>query len=177
MALPKANGFYGSNGVSGRIPEGYTLLEQRFMKAVRGARREWKHEQVNWPTLRGPGVQLSEWERPGWTYHAKGEQQCILASRFRFVYSVENTRAGIWLRPQPDADPCLTLFGSTNLNSRSSNLDTELSFVLVTSSPDLRRQLRAEVDGLREHAHPWEGGARRVRLGTKALVAVVGGML
>ena len=84
---------------------------------------------------------------------------------------------GIWLRPGPTADPFLTLFGSTNLNSRSSNLDTELSFVMVTSSPQLRRQLREEVDGLREHAVAWRGAERRVSLGTKALVALVGGML
>ncbi|KAL1740514.1 hypothetical protein HDZ31DRAFT_47366, partial [Schizophyllum fasciatum] len=39
-ASPKANGFYGSSGISGRIPEGYTLLEQRFMRAVREAGRQ-----------------------------------------------------------------------------------------------------------------------------------------
>ena len=71
----------------------------------------------------------------------------------------------------------MTLFGSTNLNSRSANLDTELSFMMVTSSPELRRQLRGEVDALRAHAHPWRGEDRRVTLGTKALVAMVGGML
>lgn len=75
----QANGFYGSKGVSGRIPEGYTLLEQRFMKAVRSASREWPHEaESDWAALRGPGVQLSEWEREGWTYHAKGScRSCV----------------------------------------------------------------------------------------------------
>lgn len=43
------------------------------MKAVRSVNREWKHEDTEWNTLRGPGVQLSEWEREGWTYHAKGK--------------------------------------------------------------------------------------------------------
>lgn len=84
---------------------------------------------------------------------------------------------GIWLRPHPAADPCLTLFGSTNLNSRSTNLDTELSFFLATACPDLRRRLGAEVDGLRAHALPWRGATRHVRLGTRALVALVGEML
>ncbi|KAL7283697.1 hypothetical protein ACG7TL_003133 [Trametes sanguinea] len=105
-ASPKANGFFGSRGVSGRIPEAYTLFERRFMSA------------------------LNEWEREGWTYHAKG----------------------IWVRPAPSATPVLTLFGSTNLNSRSANLDTELSFVLATTSPTLRQRLADEVDGLRTHA-------------------------
>jgi len=139
-ASPKANGFYGSRGVSGRIPEGYTVLERRFMKAVRAAGREWPSEQPVQDRTES-GVQLSEWAREGWTYHAKG----------------------IWLRPTPSAHPCLTLFGSTNLNSRSANIDTELSFMLVTSSPKLRARLAEEVDGLRSHAYPWRGAKRRVR--------------
>jgi CDP-diacylglycerol--glycerol-3-phosphate 3-phosphatidyltransferase len=55
----QANGFYQSKGVSGMIPPGYTLLEQRFRKAI---------------LERGKGHQigLREWSRPGWTYHSKG---------------------------------------------------------------------------------------------------------
>ena len=54
--------------------------------------------------------------------------------------------------------------------------------MLATRSPALRQRLAEEVDGLREHAQPWRGQddsdeARRVRLGTRALVAFVGGML
>ncbi|KAH7929645.1 hypothetical protein BV22DRAFT_1080564 [Leucogyrophana mollusca] len=149
-ASPKANGFYGSRGISGLIPEGYTLLEQRFMRAVKAASRESRSD--------GPvtnGVQLKEWERDGWTYHAKG----------------------IWLSPSPGAHPVLTLFGSTNLNSRSAHLDTELSFVMMTSSDSLRKRLHEEVQGLRRWAAPWRGAERRVRLRTKAIVGVVGGML
>lgn len=61
----QANGFYGSRGISGRIPEGYTLLEQRFMRAVRKAGRL--------PSSELAGITLEEWEKEGWTYHAKGE--------------------------------------------------------------------------------------------------------
>ncbi|KZT70067.1 hypothetical protein DAEQUDRAFT_750479 [Daedalea quercina L-15889] len=137
-AGPKANGFYGSRGVSGRIPEGYTVLERRFMKAVRASGREWP---ADVPLEDGSvsGIQLGEWERDGWTYHAKG----------------------MWLRPTSSSRPCLTLFGSTNLNSRSANIDTELSFMLVTTSPNLRTQLAEEVDGLRSHAYPWRGTERK----------------
>ena len=85
------------------------------------------------------------------------------------------------MRPTPLSAPVLTLFGSTNLNSRSAELDTELSFVLATTDPGLRRRLADEVDGLRAHARPWRGGhdsdSRRVRPGPRALVSVVGGML
>ncbi|KAJ7683694.1 hypothetical protein B0H17DRAFT_1073780 [Mycena rosella] len=143
---PRANGFYGSRGVSGRIPEGYTLLEQRFMKAVQRAGRE-------------SGVQLNEWEREGWTYHAKG----------------------IWLSAAAGSPPLLTLFGSTNLNSRSAHIDTELSFLMLvpeTSASDaLRAQLADEIGNLRSHASDWKGAQRKVRLGTKVLVGLVGGML
>ncbi|KAK7031167.1 CDP-diacylglycerol--glycerol-3-phosphate 3-phosphatidyltransferase [Paramarasmius palmivorus] len=162
-ASPKANGFYGSKGVSGRIPEGYTLFEQRFMKAVARAGRLWKE---------GSGVQLREWFKEGWTYHAKG----------------------LWLSPNSSSHPILTLFGSTNLNSRSSHIDTELSFVMVlppTQATEpaekdketadgvtaLRAQLADEVSNIREHAQEWKGDQRKVRLGTKLLVALVGKML
>lgn len=71
----------------------------------------------------------------------------------------------------------MTLFGSTNLNSRSANLDTELSFLLVTSADTLRQRLAEEVEGLRSQTTLWRGGHRQVSLGTKALVAIMGGML
>jgi CDP-diacylglycerol--glycerol-3-phosphate 3-phosphatidyltransferase len=61
----QANGFYGSRGISGRLPEGYTWLEQRFMEAVRAS-----HSQD--PRHISGLVDLKEWNRPGWTYHAKG---------------------------------------------------------------------------------------------------------
>jgi len=116
------------------------------MSAVRAARR---------PCSSNHNVSLKEWERDGWTYHAKG----------------------IWLSPSVDSPPVLTLFGSTNLNSRSTNLDTELSFVMATSSDELRQKLQEEIKGLHCWAVPWRGGERKVRWRTKAIVALVGGML
>lgn len=101
---------------------------------------------------------------------------------------------GIWLSPSPTSAPILTLFGSTNLNSRSADLDTELSFLMLTSSPKLREELAKEVKELRRYVGRWkgaapgeadgrrqresgEGGGRKVRFGTKLLVWLVGGML
>lgn len=75
----QANGFYGSRGVSGRIPEGYTVLERRFMRAVRAAGREWPSDTLP-EDLHDPGVQLSEWERDDWTYHAKGEYASFVSA-------------------------------------------------------------------------------------------------
>ncbi|KAI6132057.1 hypothetical protein EDD16DRAFT_669646 [Pisolithus croceorrhizus] len=150
VASPQANGFYGSRGLSGLIPEGYTLLEQRFMRAVRAAGRDATSEGGS-----SSAVRLSEWVREGWTYHAKG----------------------IWFSPSQSSPPILTLFGSTNLNSRSANLDTELSFVMLTSSKDLQKSLQAEVNGLWQCALPWRGAERHVRWRTRTIVGMVGGML
>ena len=86
-------------------------------------------------------------------------------------------RLGIWLSPSPDSAPILTLFGSTNLNSRSAHLDTELSFVMLTSSDVLRRNLHEEVQALRQWAVSWKGRERRVSWTTKLLASIVGGML
>ncbi|KAI6005760.1 hypothetical protein EDD15DRAFT_2426499 [Pisolithus albus] len=150
VASPQANGFYGSRGLSGLIPEGYTLLEQRFMRAVRAAGRDASAKGGS-----SSAVRLSEWVREGWTYHAKG----------------------IWFSPSQSSPPVLTLFGSTNLNSRSANLDTELSFVMLTSSEALQKSFQAEVDGLWQCAVPWRGAERHVRWRTRTIVGMVGGML
>lgn len=62
---PHANGFYGSAGISGNLPLGYTLLAQRFLSDVYVAGKQ-------------DSIVLKEWKRGkvgeenGWTYHAKG---------------------------------------------------------------------------------------------------------
>ena len=128
----------------------------------------------------GANVSLKEWSRQGWTYHAKGWFRKIV-----FVGMGLLSAKGIWIRPTPSSLPTMTLFGSTNLNSRSSNLDTELSFIMTVpeNSDDkaalaLRQKLQDEVQGLKGFAAPWRGGSRHVRIGTKALVGLgVEGML
>ena len=120
-------------------------------------------------------MQFHEWARKGWTYHAKG----LWVSPYTSGSTVGTEK------PRNVEAPVLTMFGSTNFNSRSANLDTELAFVMIVPSENsseegvkgLRERLREEVDGLREHAVPWKGEQRHVRPGTKALVKLVGGML
>ena len=85
--------------------------------------------------------------------------------------------AGIWLSPSISSPPVLSLFGSTNLNARSANLDTELSFVLLTSSEALQKSLQDEVSGLWNCAAPWQGAERNVRWRTKTIVSMIDGML
>lgn len=55
----QANGFFGSAGVSKYIPPAYTRAEQRFWTEVERSQLQSK-------------VELREWGRDGWTYHAKG---------------------------------------------------------------------------------------------------------
>lgn len=119
---------------------------------------------------------LKEWKRDGWTYHSKG----------------------LWLSPSPppssvsdparpaassSTNPFLTFIGSSNLSTRSLTLDTELSMVLMTASPALRKALGAEVRQLDERAErvgeeTWRRKERRVSWLATVLVALgVEGML
>lgn len=91
--LSQANGFYGSPGLSGLIPEGYTLLEQRFMRAVRAAGR-LSHQHDD-------SITLSEWERQGWTYHAKGS-----LCRFSASYGYTHAPQASGYPPPKTVHPC-----------------------------------------------------------------------
>ncbi len=98
--------------------------------------------------------------------------------------SSELYRLGIWLAPtQSPSHPFLTFIGSSNLSTRSLNLDTELSLLLMTSSPSLRRALNGEVKLLEKYAvdvgeENWKLEERRVSWLAKVLVALgVEGML
>ena len=105
----------------------------------------------------------------------------------------------MWLSPNALTSPILTLFGSTNLNSRSAEIDTELSFLMISppekqarttaatnavALPDfgsdilaLRDELGQEVARIRSNATEWKGGQRKVRWSTKFIVGLLNGML
>jgi CDP-diacylglycerol--glycerol-3-phosphate 3-phosphatidyltransferase len=70
-ASPEANGFLNSKGVSKYIPPAYTYLEREFWEAMCERGREER-------------IELREWRRNGWTYHAKGpnfSQVCFVSVR------------------------------------------------------------------------------------------------
>ncbi|PWN48333.1 hypothetical protein IE53DRAFT_389472 [Violaceomyces palustris] len=140
-ASPRANGFFGSKGVSGWIPQGYTLLEKRFWQDLRSNRRLAPPPSSPSPNPSGPsekgrsGVEIREWFKEGWTYHAKG----------------------IWLSPPPKSDsdrarPTVTHIGSSNYGSRSSDLDLECTLLISTESASLSERLGDEVERLRKDA-------------------------
>ncbi|EJT48977.1 CDP-diacylglycerol-glycerol-3-phosphate 3-phosphatidyltransferase [Trichosporon asahii var. asahii CBS 2479] len=155
-AAPESNGFYKSKGPSGLIPEGYTLLERRFWAEAERKGRASREQEGG----RHEGIVLKEWKKQGWTYHAKG----------------------LWVSPEHDA-PFLSFIGSSNLSTRSLNLDTELSLFLGTRNESLRRALGNEVAHLNANSHVVDAKTfalpeRRVSLAAKVLVALgVEGML
>lgn len=124
-AAPQANGFFGSAGVSGLLPDAYTLLARRFLYAVHAHGRD-------------ADIGLREWRRgtvgapDGWTYHAKG----------------------LWVTLPGGADvgPSLTVVGSSNYTRRSYSLDLEAGALVVTENEALRRRLAEEQRWLGAHA-------------------------
>lgn len=142
------------------IPPAYTYLERLFYDDVVRLHKEGQ-------------VELREWKRNGWTYHAKGPS-CSLT-----LDAAHIQRAGIWLSPahsisasahiphlawqapthNPGAlahatvgSPTATLIGSSNFGRRSAERDLEAGLLVVTDGEQLRTKLKAEVDGLRSWA-------------------------
>ncbi|XP_028178015.1 CDP-diacylglycerol--glycerol-3-phosphate 3-phosphatidyltransferase, mitochondrial isoform X2 [Ostrinia furnacalis] len=117
MAHPNANGFLGASGPAGGIPHAYSLIARKFWDRV---------VQTN----QASRVQMLEYERPGWTFHAKG----------------------LWYYPPGSNVPWATLVGSANLGERSVRRDLEAQAAILTISPDLQERLHDECSKLHEHA-------------------------
>lgn len=154
VASPKANGFFGSKGLSGRIPEAYTLLERSFMSAIQGAGR-------------ADEVRLLEWRKPEWTYHAKGIWVSPANDQLPTMTLFGSTNLS-----KRSADRDLELSFAMSIP----DANKEDADVL-----HLRRKLSEEVKGLWQFGQAWNGaqkdGERRVRRGTGILGWLVGGML
>lgn len=97
----EANGFYKGASVKGLVPDMYNLSGLRTLKSC-------------------PNVNLFEYSRKGWSFHAKG----------------------IWANN-------LTILGSSNFNRRSSLRDTEFCVSLVTENTLLQDSLNEEKESLR----------------------------
>ena len=168
-AHPHANGFFGSKGVSGMLPDAYTHLSKMFLKRVRYdglsesiVLKEWKRGRVDEPD--------------GWTYHAKG---------LWMTFPSSPNAGSSPTAPKKDDDPSLTVVGSSNYTKRSYELDLEANVIIATSDPGLRRRLGEEVKWLGEYAKPvsesdLEAPDRKVSVKVKLsmwLVRVLGGAL
>jgi CDP-diacylglycerol--glycerol-3-phosphate 3-phosphatidyltransferase len=155
-ASPQANGFYGSKGVSGMLPPAYTLLARQFLKTVN---RQGRNEDIT----------LKEWrkgtvgEPEGWTYHAKG----------------------LWVTMPGDANPSVSIIGSSNYTKRSYSLDLEVGALIVTKNDKLKQSLGQEQSWLQDHTKnmtldDFAKNDRRVGLKVRIamwIVQLVGGAL
>ncbi|CAH2239794.1 CDP-diacylglycerol--glycerol-3-phosphate 3-phosphatidyltransferase, mitochondrial isoform X2 [Pararge aegeria] len=117
MAHPNANGFMGAAGPAGGIPHAYSLIARQFWQKVIN---------YNQPSR----VQMLEYERRGWTFHAKG----------------------LWYYPPGSSVPWATVVGSANLGERSVRRDLEAQAAILTSSLDLQKRLHDECSRLHDHA-------------------------
>ncbi|VDM56710.1 unnamed protein product [Angiostrongylus costaricensis] len=112
-AAPKANGFFGATGTSGYIPSIYS----RVSESVLQLKKRYNRSNVN----------LYEYYRDGWTFHAKG----------------------LWVET---ATETASLIGSSNFGYRSVHRDLEAQVLLVTSNEHLRDQLKEERNRLFDFA-------------------------
>ncbi|KAM4823532.1 Hypothetical predicted protein [Marmota monax] len=113
LASPEVNGFFGAKGVAGAIPAAYVHIERQFYSEVCSLGQQER-------------VQLQEYWRRGWTFHAKG----------------------LWLYLAGSSLPCLTLIGSPNFGYRSVHRDLEAQIAIVTESRSLQQQLHQEQEQL-----------------------------
>ncbi|CAM1507823.1 Fc.00g046710.m01.CDS01 [Cosmosporella sp. VM-42] len=155
-ASPEANGFYKSKGVSGLLPDAYTLLARRFVHRVHHHGRD-------------EDITLKEWRKGtvgqpgGWTYHAKG----------------------LWVAMPGDKNPSISIVGSSNYTKRSYSHDLEVGTLIVTTDEGLRGRLGDEQRWLQDHANKvdrddFAKNERRVGLKVRVamwIVSLVGGAL
>lgn len=137
MAHPNANGFQGAKGPAGGIPAAYSQIAKTFQKTLVASGQAHR-------------VQLFEYQKPNWTYHAKG----------------------LWYYLPNSKTPDLTLIGSSNFGERSVNRDLESQICLVTVNDELRQQMQSECDNLYKYGEI-AGRELRVRPVPKWVRAVV----
>lgn len=113
MAHPNANGFQGASGPAGGIPAAYTLIAKKFYENLVQLKQNHR-------------VNFFEYEKEGWTYHAKG----------------------LWYYLPGTSFPNATLIGSSNFGERSVNRDLETQVCLVTTNDGLAERLQGEADRL-----------------------------
>ncbi|XP_068631863.1 CDP-diacylglycerol--glycerol-3-phosphate 3-phosphatidyltransferase, mitochondrial [Battus philenor] len=117
MAHPNANGFMGAAGPAGGIPYAYSLIAKKFWEKVMNSNQTRR-------------IHMLEYERPNWTFHAKG----------------------LWYYPSRSGRPWATVVGSANLGERSVKRDLEAQAAIFTSSPELQEKLHEECHNIHQYA-------------------------
>ena len=93
-ASPSANGWHDAKGIAYYVPQLYSALILAVLSSPSAA----------------AVLRISEWQRSGFSFHAKG----------------------VWLTPPGHSQPLLTVVGSSNYGERSLERDAESSIVIVT---------------------------------------------
>ncbi|VDK63351.1 unnamed protein product, partial [Onchocerca ochengi] len=100
---PQANGFYQASGLFGFIPLMYVYISHLFYKII------------------GRNIRLFEYNKPGWSYHAKG----------------------LWIDSK-QSSLSATMIGSSNFGYRSVHRDLEAQFFIITDNEKLKVSLQEE---------------------------------
>ncbi|KAJ7315907.1 hypothetical protein JRQ81_002069 [Phrynocephalus forsythii] len=143
LASPEVNGFFEAKGLAGAIPAAYVYIERQFFSEVCSVGQQDR-------------VQLQEYSRSGWTFHAKG----------------------LWLYLAGSHLPCLTLIGSPNFGYRSVHRDLEAQVAIVTENKALQQQFHQEQKRLYERsgtvsASTFEQPNRYVKLWVKMVTPLI----
>ncbi|GAA5991383.1 hypothetical protein JCM10908_003286 [Rhodotorula pacifica] len=158
-ASPEANGFFNSRGVSRFIPPAYTYFTEQFYNEIeREAERKSRRSDGS---AGDKAIELREWRREGWTYHAKGIW--LAPSVFNPLSPPAPSSTSTTLTVDPHVDefslryshpspPFLTLIGSSNFGSRSAARDLEAGVLVTTQNSTLRWALENEVRLIRKFA-------------------------
>ncbi|CAK5081236.1 unnamed protein product [Meloidogyne enterolobii] len=118
---PRTNGFYGGTGLSGSVP---LLYLQNSLDFIRKSKEQGCEKSP---------FTFMEWDRDGWTFHAKG----------LWIDFLNSKRIG-------------TVIGSSNYGFRSSQRDLEAQVLLVTENDALKQKIIEERQYLLEHAQSIE---------------------
>ncbi|KAK4705960.1 hypothetical protein P7C70_g250, partial [Phenoliferia sp. Uapishka_3] len=144
----RANGFLNSKGVSKYIPPAYTHLQRQFYDEA-SRRAELKKKESH--------VELREWKRKGWTYHAKGiwltpSLGATVRTPLESSPLTDPNERDHDIKMEHPLAPYLTLIGSSNYGRRSAERDLEANLLLTTYSTELRSDLQEEIHGIRKYA-------------------------
>ncbi|ORY07101.1 mitochondrial CDP-diacylglycerol--glycerol-3-phosphate 3-phosphatidyltransferase [Basidiobolus meristosporus CBS 931.73] len=146
-ASPEANGFFNSKGISKYIPPAYTYFtHQFFKKALATGKQDF--------------IEIEEYKRNGWTYHAKG----------------------LWCYLNNGTHPSVFTIGSPNFGYRSVQRDLESQVIGVTNNSKLQQELHQEIEDLRSYSYKldmstFELPERRVHPVTKIAASTIRTML
>ncbi|KAJ3333712.1 CDP-diacylglycerol--glycerol-3-phosphate 3-phosphatidyltransferase [Blyttiomyces sp. JEL0837] len=120
-AAPEANGFFNSRGVSRHLPAAYTHLQDTLWRRITASGRD-------------KSIELREYKREGWTFHAKG-LWCSIGQ----------------------SPPAMTIIGSSNFGRRSLVRDMEAQLIVLTKDRDLQERLDENLKSLKSYTEVVDG--------------------